>query len=93
MTTHWTDDAACREVGWTIFVPPEEHGAAARAAADYRLARPICGGCPVRVECLEYAMQAEGGDNHGDRAGLWGGLTPQERYQLHLDRTTTTAAA
>ena len=32
-----------------------------------------CDGCPVRRECLEYALAAD------ERYGIWGGKTPEER--------------
>lgn len=35
----------------------------------------ICTGCPVREQCADYA------DAHGERHGLWGGLTTDERYR------------
>ncbi|MGH3656849.1 MAG: WhiB family transcriptional regulator [Micromonosporaceae bacterium] len=35
-----------------------------------------CGHCPVRDACREYAFAA------GERAGVWGGLTPAERIEL-----------
>ena len=39
-------------------------------------AKRICGMCPVRAECLEYALK------HDDRFGIYGGFSPQERRQL-----------
>lgn len=37
--------------------------------------------CPVRVECLNYAMKFEEGTYRGMRAGIYGGMSPQERYK------------
>jgi hypothetical protein len=34
--------------------------------------------CPVRVECLEYALQDGDCFDHG----IWGGTTPRERRKL-----------
>lgn len=39
----------------------------------YKKAKRICGGCPVRAECLEYSYSASEG------YGIWGGLAPEER--------------
>lgn len=42
-----------------------------------------CGVCPVRLQCLDYAMQCEAtAPHHGGRIyryGWWGGLSPQQR--------------
>jgi len=40
------------------------------------VARRICGGCPVRDECLEWALEARA------TFGVWGGTTEQERRRL-----------
>jgi WhiB family redox-sensing transcriptional regulator len=39
-------------------------------------AKAVCRACPARVHCLEWAMQAD------ERAGVWGGTSPDERDQL-----------
>jgi WhiB family redox-sensing transcriptional regulator len=41
-------------------------------------AKVVCSGCPVRQECLDYAVAA------GERAGVWGGCTTAERSALVL---------
>lgn len=38
-------------------------------------AREVCSACPVRQDCLEYAMEA-------DEFGIWGGLDQHERRNL-----------
>lgn len=45
-------------------------------------AREDCVICPVRVACLEMAMDAEQGAAIDHRAGVFGGFTPQMRYSL-----------
>lgn len=42
----------------------------------YRIAKKFCQQCPVQKECLEYALAAN------ETFGIWGGLTPQERFKL-----------
>lgn len=39
-------------------------------------ARRICDRCPVRAECLEYALASD------EEFGIWGGLDPRERRNL-----------
>jgi WhiB family redox-sensing transcriptional regulator len=36
----------------------------------------ICRGCPMRSDCLGQALQ------QGERLGVWGGLTPEQRAAL-----------
>ena len=36
----------------------------------------MCVGCEVRAECLQYAL------DHGERFGVWGGLSERERREL-----------
>jgi WhiB family transcriptional regulator, redox-sensing transcriptional regulator len=39
-------------------------------------AKRICGGCPIRVDCLRHAI------DHSEADGVWGGLTPAERRRF-----------
>jgi hypothetical protein len=43
----------------------------------------MCLRCPVRADCLEYALEHE--DNNGE-AGIWGGTTPFQRRQLKVKK-------
>jgi WhiB family transcriptional regulator, redox-sensing transcriptional regulator len=43
-------------------------------------AKAVCRACPVRVPCLEWAVQAD------ERAGVWGGAGPDERALLRRER-------
>ncbi|MFE1272143.1 WhiB family transcriptional regulator [Streptomyces sp. NPDC058758] len=45
-------------------------------------AKALCGGCPVRAECLAYAL--DGRIEHG----VWGGMTERERRALLKRRPT-----
>ena len=67
----WVDDwavkAACREQQPDdLFVK----------GAEQNRAKLVCGGCPVRIECLVEAL-----DNRIEW-GVWGGLTERERRAL-----------
>lgn len=72
MTMHqdWTADAACRGLDTELFYPVAD---TARLAAP---AKAICADCPVRADCLAWALEI--GDDHA----VLGGLTPRERRAL-----------
>lgn len=42
-------------------------------ASDTAAAKATCSDCPVRAECLTWALE------HGERYGVWGGLDEAER--------------
>lgn len=67
----WQESAACRREHPDTFFP--DHGA---NRTNIRYAKEICSGCPVRVECLEFAIA------NNDEYGIWGGMTPGERFEL-----------
>lgn len=46
------------------------------AREKYIVARKLCQSCPIRLQCLEYAVA-----NNEDH-GIWGGMTPRERRGL-----------
>lgn len=85
MSAAWEVQARCRTVGVEPFFP-EGNGGKYRAAADE--AKAVCAMCPVRKPCLDYALAFEGGSEHGQRAGIWGGLTPRERHAIHRQKQT-----
>ena len=62
----WIEVAACLGAGPDPWFPGKG------AQAD-RKAKRICAGCPVRSDCLEYAL------THHERYGVWGGLNEKER--------------
>lgn len=54
----------------------------------YREAKAVCEGCPVaaKTACLEEALTAERGACGQRRYGVFGGLTPTERYRYARQR-------
>ena len=64
----WAAHALCAGADPEIFFPPGD-GPAIEA-------RHICAMCPVRDECLAYAITAD------EPFGIWGGLDPHERENL-----------
>lgn len=78
----WRYTAKCMDVNTDIFYPPRDK-ALYKPIADQ--AKAICWGtgendpeCPVRRECLWYAISMN--DTHG----IWGGMSHRERS--HLER-------
>lgn len=71
--TNWQRDAACRDLDPDLFFPEGMLGGALRQVKEAKL---VCGGCPVRVPCLRWALTS------GQDAGIWGGLTEAERRRL-----------
>lgn len=68
----WRAKAACRGCDTGIFFPLTDEAA--------EPAKAICASCPVREECLEYALATRQDD------GVWGGLTELERRRLRRRR-------
>jgi len=70
----WVRAAACRDTD------PEDWFPLQGERNVPRWLRDLCGGCPVRRDCLEEAL-----DHHD--TGIWGGLNPQQRNRLRRGRT------
>ncbi|TKG61576.1 WhiB family transcriptional regulator [Prauserella endophytica] len=64
----WQERALCAQTDPEAFFP--EKGGSTREA------KRTCFGCPVKKECLEYALA------HDERFGVWGGLSERERRNL-----------
>lgn len=64
----WTVDALCAQTDPEAFFPDK--------GGSSRDAKRICGDCPVRQECLEYALEND------EFFGIWGGLSQRERRAL-----------
>ncbi|MDQ0785349.1 WhiB family transcriptional regulator [Streptomyces sp. B3I8] len=76
---NWRDRAACRTEDPDLFFPV---GTTGPALLQIEEAKSVCHGCPVRDECLEWALEA------GQDIGVWGGLTELERRALKRRRAT-----
>lgn len=74
----WYYQAACQGTPSELWFP-ERSGYRGGTPQDDR-AKQICGGCPVRLECLADALKEERGD--GRRYGVRGGFGPKERKDL-----------
>jgi WhiB family transcriptional regulator, redox-sensing transcriptional regulator len=73
----WRADAACRDADPELFFPDGEIRA---ARAQVKMAKLICRGCAVSTICLSWALAS------GQEAGIWGGLTEDERCRLQRRR-------
>lgn len=52
-------------------------------------AKAECLACPVRAQCLEQALRLEGDTPSRMRFGIFGALTPTERFSLYEERGGT----
>lgn len=75
----WQDYANCRGVDADLFFP--ERGASTRKA------KAICAACEVRAQCLEYAI------THGEKFGIWGGMSERERRRIRRQRVVSRRAS
>lgn len=73
---NWQDHGACRECDPLLFFHPQNERGSARMRRD-RAAKLVCAGCPVRVECADYAIRAR------EPYGVWGGLSEDDREQVY----------
>ena len=69
---HWRALAACQSVDPDLFFPVSASG---KSLEQVTAAKAICSACPVRPECLAFALKT------GQVHGVWGGLTEEERHQ------------
>jgi WhiB family redox-sensing transcriptional regulator len=74
----WRDEAVCAQIGSDLWFP--EKGGSARRAKE------ICETCPVRVECLEYALAQD------EQFGVFGGMSRKERVEYAKKRRAGEAA-
>jgi len=73
----WVHRARCKDEDPELFFPV---GTAAPALAQIDAAKAVCARCDVRAECLDWAMTT------GQDAGVWGGLSEEERRALRRAR-------
>ena len=85
----WRALAACRTADPELFFPVSVSGRSLDQAME---AKALCAACPVRAECLAFALET------GQVHGIWGGRTEEERRQAlrragHRTRSPGPAAA
>lgn len=74
--TEWQGRAACKGPQSSIFFPPSSFERKDDKDRREGNAKGICASCPVRQDCLNYAMEIR------EPHGIWGGLTEGERRAL-----------
>lgn len=79
--TAWMTRAACRGMPLALFYPPPVNHGRPRADA-LTTVPPVCRGCPVRTDCLEYDLDQPPSNMHG----TWGGMSYRARRDLYRSR-------
>jgi WhiB family transcriptional regulator, redox-sensing transcriptional regulator len=74
---NWVQQARCRDEDPELFFPI---GSTGPAAVQVEAAKAVCLSCPVRLDCLEWALAT------AQDAGVWGGLSEEERRALRRAR-------
>jgi WhiB family redox-sensing transcriptional regulator len=75
----WHDHARCRNQDANEWVKDSR-------MAAYTAQKSVCRTCPVRGECLSFALA------HPELTGCWGGTTDRERRSLRKEDRTRTSA-
>ena len=76
----WIADAPCSQADPELFFPD-----AHESRANVALAKRVCAACPVRQECLEWAL------DRGEKFGIYGGLTSTQRREVLRQRAKEAA--
>ncbi|HVL90320.1 MAG TPA: WhiB family transcriptional regulator [Actinomycetota bacterium] len=76
----WQSRAACRGRDATLFFSPATGELKEEKLAREARAKTICRECPVRTQCLEFALDTR------EPYGIWGGLNELERRRLMAKR-------
>ena len=72
----WQLRAVCRGPDAVLFFPPSHFERKEEKEEREQRAKAICRICPVRRECLEYALRIR------EPHGIWGGLNEMERKAM-----------
>jgi WhiB family redox-sensing transcriptional regulator len=78
----WRHTAACRDEDPELFFPIGTTGPALMQVED---AKAVCRRCDVTEACLNWALE------NGQDAGVWGGLSEDERRALKRRRARARA--
>ncbi|MDQ2845834.1 MAG: WhiB family transcriptional regulator [Actinomycetota bacterium] len=78
----WRHRAICRDEDPELFFPIGNSGPALLQIAE---AKAVCERCPVISDCLSWALES------GQDAGVWGGMSEDERRALKRRRARARA--
>ncbi|GGS25832.1 WhiB family transcriptional regulator [Actinokineospora fastidiosa] len=78
----WRHRAACRDEDPELFFPV---GTSGPALSQVEQAKAVCARCPVAASCLAWALES------GQDAGVWGGMSEDERRALKRRNARTRA--
>ena len=81
-SSDWRHRAICRQEDPELFFPVGTSGPALLQIAE---AKTVCRRCPVVSECLTWALES------GQDAGVWGGMSKDERRALRHRNARTHA--
>lgn len=79
-TDDWQTLAGCRGADATLFFSPLVTETKQEKDAREAKAKAICADCPVRAQCLDFALHTR------ESYGIWGGLNETERRRLVAKR-------
>jgi len=82
----WEERAACVGLNARLFFGPDGERAEEREIREAK-AKAICALCPVRAQCLDYALE------NSVKHGIWGGLNQEERARERRRRAHRPRAA
>jgi WhiB family redox-sensing transcriptional regulator len=82
----WQDEAACRGDEVLLFFGPDGERQPEREIRE-RKAKAVCAACPVRIQCLDYAV------SRPEKYGVWGGMNEDERASERRRRMRRANAA
>jgi len=80
LPTDWQQQGLCRVEDATVFFPPVHFEHKPEREAREAKAKAICARCPVRIECLDWALATR------EPHGVWGGYSESERKQILMGR-------
>jgi WhiB family redox-sensing transcriptional regulator len=78
----WQDRVACAGIDARLFFGPDGEPWQERDIREAK-AKAVCARCPVRVQCLDYAL------GNSIKHGIWGGLNQEERARERRRRART----